>query len=214
HVVVVGVCGHPLVVDIPIALGRFAAGFQHCREHTRTRLAVGHVVVDLRDHPSVGIGFGDERTVVRPVDVEHREGIAHLTIHVDLAANLDQRLHHSITSRFSRVRSGTLASPVARSASNVALAKFTVVRVLPDECVQMSSMPASSSTDRAVSPAASPSPRGAGRSSTSTLPAFPSVRSATVWGRPQPHSHEPQPRETWTMLSLAISMAFWIADPT
>src|SRR5665648_307053 len=66
----------------------------------------------------------------------------------------------------------------------------------------------------AVSPAAIPSPLGAGLSTTMTLPALPVTSNGTVCGAPHTHSHDPQPRFILTILSFASLIALTIAFPT
>src|SRR5438093_1599373 len=52
------------------------------------------------------------------------------------------------------------------------------------------------------------------RASPSTEPLRPVTLNGSVWARPQPHSHEPQPRLISIMLSFALSIARRIDGPT
>src|SRR3989338_9884107 len=86
--------------------------------------------------------------------------------------------------------------------------------VLPRENVHTSFTPAACRTFRTVLFATMPTPRGAGLSTISTLPFFPTTLIGTVCLVLQPHSQLPHPRGICAMLRLASLVQLLIAGLT
>src|SRR5579875_3690470 len=72
-------------------------------------------------------------------------------------------------------------------------------------------MPAIDNKSLSVCPATSPSPLGAGKTTTLTLPLLPSSLKGTEWFEPHLHSQLPHPCTTGIMLSIATVVALSIA---
>src|SRR5438045_3581050 len=99
-------------------------------------------------------------------------------------------------------------------ALETAQAMLNTFSVCPRENDQASLTPAAASTLRTTGLAAMPKPRGAGFSVTSTEPFLPMTLMGSEWRVLQPHSQEPQPKGTETMLRLAFLAAASMAGRT